>query len=130
MRMPPGLERPSHLFVAELPSPYVTVMARFPSHPQRSHADGEHDATAVLQSAGLALDADESAGRKQVHQRVRPLMPAKQINRRAWHDGAVREERTIGGCSVGAAAGMPRDSFEQTAENQVVDRKDRVPVQA
>ena len=33
VRVPPGSEWPSHLFVAELPSRHVTVMARFPSHP-------------------------------------------------------------------------------------------------
>jgi hypothetical protein len=76
-----------------------------------------HDATAILQSAGLALDADEPPGRKQVDQRLRPLVPAKQIGRAAWHDGAVREERSIG--RRFDVVGMPRDSLEQAAEYQV-----------
>ena len=39
VRVPPELEGPAHLFVAELLAAHVSIMARLPPEPQRSRAD-------------------------------------------------------------------------------------------
>ena len=56
MRMPPCAERTSHLFVAELPSRNVTLMGALPSAVSTVPRRRRTRRTAVLQSAGLALD--------------------------------------------------------------------------
>ena len=97
MTVPPLLERPPELLVAELSPVDVAVVACFPSHPQRSDAEGESDARAVAQPLLLTLNPDPPSQRRQIKQRLWTLVPSKHVTGPTGHDGPIHENRAVCG---------------------------------
>ena len=86
MTVSPNPEGPLDLLVAELSPVDIAVVARFPPHPQRSDAEGEGDARAVAQPLLLPLNPHPPSQRRQIRQRVPPLVPSKHVTGPTGHD--------------------------------------------
>lgn len=87
-------------FIAKLLASNVSKVTRGPARPDRSYANRDRHATAILESANLLLDSDQTPQGQKGENGVRALVPPEDLRRRGMNERGVMKDHGLNRCLV------------------------------